>query len=89
MGENIYHYKFDTMDKYYDFRDVLILPKKSKINIKFQWQLYFLAHNAFDDMLVREMVQEEGYPLNLETNGCFIIFFLCFIPEFHSSDITP
>ena len=32
MGENIYHYKFDTMDKYYDFRDVLILPKKSKIN---------------------------------------------------------
>ena len=32
MGENIYHYKFDSMDKYYDFRDVLILPKKSKIN---------------------------------------------------------
>ena len=32
MGENIYHYKFDTMDKYFDFRDVLILPKKSKIN---------------------------------------------------------
>ena len=32
MGENIYHYKFDSMDKYFDFRDVLILPKKSKIN---------------------------------------------------------
>ena len=32
MSENIYHYKFDTMDKYFDFRDVLILPKKSKIN---------------------------------------------------------
>jgi GMP reductase len=32
MGDNIYHYKFDTMDKYFDFRDVLILPKKSKLN---------------------------------------------------------
>jgi GMP reductase len=32
MGENIYCYKFDNMDKYLDFRDVLILPKKSKIN---------------------------------------------------------
>jgi len=32
MGENIYCYKFDNMDKYLDFRDVLILPKKSNIN---------------------------------------------------------
>jgi GMP reductase len=32
MGENIYCYKFDNTDKYLDFRDVLILPKKSKIN---------------------------------------------------------
>jgi GMP reductase len=32
MGDNIYMYKFDTMDKYLDFRDVLILPKKSKLN---------------------------------------------------------
>jgi GMP reductase len=32
MSENIYCYKFDNMDKYLDFRDVLILPKKSNIN---------------------------------------------------------
>ena len=32
MGDNIYMYKFDSMDKYLDFRDVLILPKKSKLN---------------------------------------------------------
>ena len=32
MGDNIYMYKFDTMDKYLDFKDVLILPKKSNIN---------------------------------------------------------
>lgn len=32
MTENIYMYKFDTMDKYLDFRDVLILPKKSNLN---------------------------------------------------------
>ena len=32
MSDNIYHYKFDTLDKYFDFKDVLILPKKSKIN---------------------------------------------------------
>ena len=32
MSENIYMYKFETMDKYLDFKDVLILPKKSKIN---------------------------------------------------------
>ena len=32
MGDNIYNYKFDSMDKFFDFRDVLILPKKSKIN---------------------------------------------------------
>jgi len=32
MSQNIYCYKFETMDKYLDFRDVLILPKKSKIN---------------------------------------------------------
>jgi len=32
MGENIYNYKFDSLDKYFDFKDVLILPKKSKLN---------------------------------------------------------
>jgi len=32
MSEDSYHYKFDTMDKYLDFKDVLILPKKSKLN---------------------------------------------------------
>ena len=32
MSENIYCYKFESMDKYLDFKDVLILPKKSKIN---------------------------------------------------------
>ena len=32
MSENIYSYKFESMDKYFDFKDVLILPKKSKIN---------------------------------------------------------
>ena len=32
MSENIYMYKFDTMDKYLDFKDVLILPKKSNLN---------------------------------------------------------
>ena len=32
MSENIYCYKFDTMDKYLDFKDVLILPKKSNLN---------------------------------------------------------
>jgi len=32
MTENIYETKFDTMDKYLDFRDVLILPKKSNLN---------------------------------------------------------
>jgi len=32
MSENIYLYKFDTMDKYIDFKDVLILPKKSNLN---------------------------------------------------------
>ena len=32
MGENIYMYKFESMDKYFDFKDVLILPKKSKLN---------------------------------------------------------
>jgi hypothetical protein len=32
MSDNIYMYKFDTMDKYLDFKDVLILPKKSKLN---------------------------------------------------------
>ena len=32
MTENIYMYKFDTMDKYLDFKDVLILPKKSNLN---------------------------------------------------------
>jgi GMP reductase len=32
MGDNIYMYKFDSMDKYLDFKDVLILPKKSKLN---------------------------------------------------------
>jgi GMP reductase len=32
MGDNIYMYKFDSMDKYLDFKDVLILPKKSNLN---------------------------------------------------------
>jgi len=32
MDDNIYYRKFESMDKYYDFKDVLILPKKSKIN---------------------------------------------------------
>jgi GMP reductase len=32
MSENIYMYKFDSMDKYLDFKDVLILPKKSNLN---------------------------------------------------------
>jgi GMP reductase len=32
MSENVYCYKFDTMDKYLDFKDVLILPKKSNLN---------------------------------------------------------
>ena len=32
MVDNIYMYKFDSMDKYLDFKDVLILPKKSKLN---------------------------------------------------------
>ena len=32
MSENIYCYKFNTMDKYLDFKDVLILPKKSNLN---------------------------------------------------------
>jgi len=32
MSENIYLYKFDTLDKYLDFKDVLILPKKSNLN---------------------------------------------------------
>ena len=45
MGENIYHYKFDSMDKYYDFRDVLILPKKSNLNsrkeVNLERKIYF------------------------------------------------
>jgi len=32
MTENIYLCKFESMDKYYDFKDVLILPKKSNLN---------------------------------------------------------
>jgi GMP reductase len=32
MSDNIYMYKFDSMDKYLDFKDVLILPKKSNLN---------------------------------------------------------
>ena len=32
MAENIYVCKFESMDKYYDFKDVLILPKKSNLN---------------------------------------------------------
>lgn len=32
MAENIYLCKFESMDKYYDFKDVLILPKKSNLN---------------------------------------------------------
>ena len=32
MSENIYLSKFESMDKYFDFKDVLILPKKSNLN---------------------------------------------------------
>ena len=32
MAENIYLCKFESMDKYFDFKDVLILPKKSNLN---------------------------------------------------------
>jgi len=32
MTEDIYEAKFDTIDKYLDFKDVLILPKKSNLN---------------------------------------------------------
>jgi GMP reductase len=32
MSENIYLCKFESMDKYLDFKDVLILPKKSNLN---------------------------------------------------------
>ena len=48
MGDNIYNYKFDTMDKYYDFKDVLILPKKSKIN------------SRKDVVLEREIIFQNG-----------------------------
>ena len=32
MTTNIYDYKFQSLDKYFDFKDVLILPKKSNLN---------------------------------------------------------
>ena len=31
-SNNIYYSKFETLEKYFDFKDVLILPKKSNIN---------------------------------------------------------
>jgi GMP reductase len=32
MTTSIYDYKFESLDKYFDFKDVLILPKKSNLN---------------------------------------------------------
>ena len=32
MSHNFYDYKFESLHKYYDFKDVLILPKKSNLN---------------------------------------------------------
>lgn len=32
MTTSIYDYKFQSLDKYFDFKDVLILPKKSNLN---------------------------------------------------------
>ena len=32
MSHNFYDYKFESLYKYYDFKDVLILPKKSYLN---------------------------------------------------------
>ena len=45
MSKNIYDCKFESMEKYLDFKDVLILPKKSNLNsrkeVNLERKIYF------------------------------------------------